>query len=535
MIEEEPRDIEMEIKSPVSNMFDGRSVLITGSSGFIGRVLLEKLLSSYGGIKRIYILLRSKKNVSARDRLHKQLLAVPIFDRIRARSDGDQILNKIYVMPGDIGEPWLGLSQADIETLITDQSLSIIFHSAATIKFDEPLKASIKLNLIATRTLIKICRQLPNLISFCHVSTAYVNSDIIDNSWIEEKLYPMRDSPEKLINLAELMDESLMQELKGQLVGNKPNTYTYTKSLAEHLIANEGAGLPIAIVRPSIVVASWQDPLPGWIDNLNGPTGLVIAIGKGLLRSMHAKREVKAEIVPVDIVVNTMIASAYYIAKSNNKLSIEPETSELELEKNQDVESLGELPIIHCNSGDLNPVTWGQLEDQAFPIIRHYPSHQVLRYPFGSFKSNKYHDALTRLFVHILPALILDMICGLFGKKRQLFNIYRKLHSAVFALSHFCTHNYNFRSKNMKILEKHLNETDRKFLNMRIEDMHWLKYWEIYVLGARRYILKEEDHTLEESRKSLKRALYIEYALRFILLAIAASVCLPIARVLLLH
>lgn len=468
--------------SLVGQMFEGRSVLITGASGFIGRVLLEKLLSSYEGIKRIYILLRPKKNLSPQERLHKQLLKVPIFDQIRSRPNGQELLEKIQVLSGDIGQPWLGLIESDLETIFNDQTLSVVFHSAATVKFDELLKVSIRFNLVATRTIIDICRRLPNLISLCHVSTAYVNSDINDNSWIEEKLYPMRDDPHKLIQLADLVDERLMQDLKVSLVDRRPNTYTYTKSLAEHFIAKEASDLPVAIVRPSIVVAAWRDPLPGWVDNLNGPTGLVLAIGKGLLRTMHVKHECKADIVPVDVVVNTMIASAYFVAKRNNKLNVSPAMSESNIAEE---ETIPKPYIIHCNSGDLNPITWGWLESNVFPIIKHYPSRQVLRYPFGTFKSSRYVDLVTRLFVHFLPALIIDMICGLLGKKRQLVNIYQKLHCAVFALSHFCTNNYNFRSRNMRILAGELNETDRKCLNMSIERMSWVDFWRDYVLGSR--------------------------------------------------
>ena len=60
--------------------------------------------------------------------------------------------------------------------------------------------------------------------------------------------------------------------------GEHPNTYVFTKGLAEQLILDKGQNLPLAIVRPSIVVASWKYPVKGWVDNLNGPTGCVSLI-----------------------------------------------------------------------------------------------------------------------------------------------------------------------------------------------------------------------------------------------------------------
>lgn len=472
--------------TPVQQMFNGRSVFITGASGFIGRVLLFKLLSSFPGIKNIYILMRSKKNMSPDERLAKQILQLPIFDQIRDQkcpSNGKLLIDKIRIIPGDIGEPWFGMNNGDLHSLISDPTLAIVFHSAATIKFDEPLRISVKLNLIATKTIIDLCKRLPNLVSLCHVSTAYVNSDILDNSRIEERIYPMREQPESLIRMAELMDEPMMQQLKLHLVDKRPNTYTYTKALAEHLIAQEGSDLPIAVVRPSIVVASWREPIPGWIDNFNGPSGLLLAINKGLLRTMYVKNSGISDLIPVDITVNTMIASAYYIAKKYNKLAARIENPIF------DTSMCGtDRPfIVHCNSGQLNPITWGTIEKQVFPIIRDHPSNQIMRYPFGTFKKNYYHDLLTRVFVHLLPAIILDLCIFIkTGNSKGFFvPIYKKVHAAVGCLTHFCINNYNFETKNLASIRRELSVEDNKILQMNIEDMNWLDFWKDYIIGIR--------------------------------------------------
>jgi nucleoside-diphosphate-sugar epimerase len=62
------------------------------------------------------------------------------------------------------------------------------------------------------------------------------------------------------------------------LVGTSPNVYAYTKALGEHLLQDltfesGKQRLPLVIVRPSMVTAAVQEPLPGWIDNFNGPSG----------------------------------------------------------------------------------------------------------------------------------------------------------------------------------------------------------------------------------------------------------------------
>ena len=63
------------------------------------------------------------------------------------------------------------------------------------------------------------------------------------------------------------------------------NTYGLTKAVAESLLQAEGRDVPVAIVRPSIVTAACREPMPGWVDNINGPTGIIAAVGKGFLRA----------------------------------------------------------------------------------------------------------------------------------------------------------------------------------------------------------------------------------------------------------
>ena len=58
------------------------------------------------------------------------------------------------------------------------------------------------------------------------------------------------------------MDDDMIDQITPQLIGDKPNTYTYTKQLAEDLLIKEAGNMPIAIVRPSIVGAAWKEPLP---------------------------------------------------------------------------------------------------------------------------------------------------------------------------------------------------------------------------------------------------------------------------------
>lgn len=58
------------------------------------------------------------------------------------------------------------------------------------------------------------------------------------------------------------MDDELVSALTPKLIGERPNTYTYTKALAEYMVQQEAGDLNVAIIRPSIVGASWKEPFP---------------------------------------------------------------------------------------------------------------------------------------------------------------------------------------------------------------------------------------------------------------------------------
>jgi fatty acyl-CoA reductase len=122
-------------ESQIANFYKDRSVFITGATGFMGKVLVEKLLRSCDGVKNIYVLLRTKKDLDLRTRLH-EIIDAKIFEKIR--DENPEALNKLIAIEGDITKDGLGISENDLNSLISD--VSVVFHSAATVKFDEPLK-----------------------------------------------------------------------------------------------------------------------------------------------------------------------------------------------------------------------------------------------------------------------------------------------------------------------------------------------------------------------------------------------------------
>lgn len=142
----------------IKEYFDDTNIFITGATGFLGKVLIEKLLRTCNGVNRIYILLRSKRGLGSEQRF-EEFLNNKIFDNIREKTP--EVLEKLVCIPGDIKEPNIGLDDIDAEML--QDRIDIVFHVAATVRFNEPLKDAANLNTFGTQRVMELCTKMTNL------------------------------------------------------------------------------------------------------------------------------------------------------------------------------------------------------------------------------------------------------------------------------------------------------------------------------------------------------------------------------------
>lgn len=84
--------------------------------------------------------------------------------------------------------------------------------------------------------MLELAQQCEKLQVFTHVSTAYVNCN--RKGFIEEKIYelPGGEDPEEVIEKLSRMNPQYISENEKTLIGDYPNTYTYTKSMAERAL-----------------------------------------------------------------------------------------------------------------------------------------------------------------------------------------------------------------------------------------------------------------------------------------------------------
>ncbi|XP_068801256.1 fatty acyl-CoA reductase 1 isoform X1 [Struthio camelus] len=474
----------------IPEYYEGKNVLLTGATGFMGKVLLEKLLRSCPKVKAVYVLVRHKAGQTPEARI-EEITSSKLFDRLR--EEQPDFKAKIIVVTSELTQPELDLSEPIKEKLI--ECINIIFHCAATVRFNETLRYAVQLNVIATQQLLFLAQRMKYLEVFMHVSTAYA---YCDRKHIEEIVYPPPVDPKKLMDSLEWMDDGLVDDITPKLIGDRPNTYTYTKALAEYVVQQEGAKLNTAIIRPSIVGASWKEPFPGWIDNFNGPSGLFIAAGKGILRTMRASNSAVADLVPVDVVVNATLAAAWY--SGVNRYS-RPRN----------------VMVYNCTTGGTNPFHWGEVEYHVISTFKRNPLEQAFRRPNVNLTSNHllYHYWIA--VSHKAPAFLYDIYLRITGRSPRMMKTITRLHKAMMLLEYFTSNSWIWNTENMTMLMNQLNPEDKKTFNFDVRQLHWAEYMENYCMGTKKYVLNEEMSGLPAARKHLNKLRNIRYGFNTVL------------------
>lgn len=119
-----------------------------------------------------------------------------------------------------------------------------------------------------------------------------------------------------------------------EILGNYPNTYTFTKALCERIMKRRRGDLPITIIRPSIINTSYLEPFPGWLDSIAAAAAYFMFIGLGIVKEVQCHPDKVGDFVPVDVVCANIIVASAFNARSKT------------------------LNIYHVGSSDRNPVRW---------------------------------------------------------------------------------------------------------------------------------------------------------------------------------
>ena len=487
--------------SSISDFYDGKNILVFGSTTFPGKVLLEKLLRSCPNLEKIYcpILPTPNQTTLSPSDIFSEIYTTKLFDRVRRNNPKFQE----KLLPFDFNLFFTSPSNDDEEILYKNlqNTIDLCFYMANnSLDFQEQnLKDMIQLNVIHLKTILSFLKTCTKLQSIVYLSSIYAN---IDCPYIDECVYPCPIQAQKLVDTLDWMDKEMIALATPKLIGPKPNAFSFSHWLAETLLSEEEKNLPsISIVRVSIIGAAWKEPYPGWIEKSNGPSELFVAAGRGYLRSMKGDSNDILDIIPVDIPVNLLISAAW---KQSNE------------------ESNEHLTIYHCTSSGLNPFHWQEMSNYFTEYSKRIPYEHAFRRPNLSLTSHSLiHDSY--VFVsHLIPAYLADFGLRIIGRKPHIVNIYKNLHQTLLSLESFTIRgeiqcSYDSLNSLRQLVSENQNSTDFYF---DIRALHWPTYIESYLIGTKRYILNEDIHCLNGAQKHLNNLRNIRWTFNTIILVL---------------
>ncbi|XP_036147070.1 fatty acyl-CoA reductase wat [Monomorium pharaonis] len=486
MISEQNMEAETR-RTPIQNFYAGQSIFITGGTGFLGKVLIEKLLRSCADISTIYLLIRSKKDKCPNSRLD-EIFEKPLYNQVK--KEVPNFRQKVVPVIGDLNVKDFGLSANDKNMLINE--VSIIFHMAANVRFNEEIKVSTAANINATATILKLAKHMINLKSLIHVSTVYANC-YVDH--IEERFYSYPINYKNLITFTRNLPENIIKKKITRIISQWPNIYTFTKAMAEGLLRDESGDLPIGIFRPAIVLSSASEPLVGWIDNMYGPLGIVVASLLGLARFQRCDPSVKANIVPVDFTANALIASAYDVHNQSRR---------------------GRDMLIYNFVSPIDGPTWKEYTHTFLDISKTYPLRNAMYIPIMIHLQYKASYKICTWLCHFLPALFMDIASICINRSPSMCKLYAKIDKFSKAIEPFCNKEWTYSTDNIHAMWDRLNEKDQQLFKFNMIEFNWTKYFIDHYQGLRLYIVKDDENTLEISRIKYKRFYWIHQMIKVV-------------------
>ncbi|MFO7563893.1 MAG: SDR family oxidoreductase, partial [Enhygromyxa sp.] len=528
-------ELQLESTEPidVTATLAGKDLIVIGATGFLGKVWLAMLLDRYPEVGRLYTVVRSRKGISSKERWWSEIAPSPVFDPLRDKLDNYEafIKDKVVAIDGDVTRPLLGIDEALVRKLGADKSIAAIVNVSGVVDFNPPLDEALSVNAYGARHLIDLSRALGDA-PILHTSTCFVvgcrdgvteerntlefpfpRADELDVShWsaareiqecadlvestrrraedaprqshlLDEAKRNLRDRQEPLRGKA-LADE--LERVKRRFVRDRlidagveratfwgwPNIYTYTKSIGEQVLLE--SGLPLTIVRPSIVESALEFPKVGWCEGISTSTPIMYLAYQGQ-QKIPVGEHCYYDAIPVDTCAAGMIAALAALIAERHEVCYQLCTSDANpLKTRRAGELIGLAKRRYFTNRSKGNAVVNMLQAHSEPAIvpieqynrwsspqLHKRSKQVANFleRFRETPSARYTEPLRKQAVSVAKTT---------GNIEMVFD----------AFVPFITKNeYRFSAKNTRTLMASLTAADRARLPWNIEEIDWREYW----------------------------------------------------------
>ena len=502
------------------DLFRSRSMLLLGATGFVGKVLLAMVLDRFPELKHLVVQVRRKKTLSGEGRFHSEILQSPPLRRVVEKFGEEYIRRKVTIVEGDLSLPLCGLSPQLVGEL--RRRVDVVINTAGLVEFGPPLNESLITNVYGVRNLIELVQLLDA--KLVHISTCYVAGK--KNGRVPEQTpipgyYPFLENAEdqrfnvaeelewceKFIreaagpNPAEALQKGAVQETlrKGGMDRADSwgwiNTYTYTKSMGEQLIAKT-PWLRYCIVRPAIVESALRFPFPGWNEGMTTSAPLVLMGGEGF-KSWPVRKDGPLEIIPVDLVTTgILIATAAILCDRHQTVYHLATAADNPVMLPRLVAFLGmnsRYKHKHKKGGNKLANLWKTyVETQVVSVEQLQAQRRRLHRGLDFF-----HATLNFSKKVLSNGFVDPYLRGLRITRRQI----RQQEQTLDMFLPFMVHNsFVFETNNIRQAFNMLADADRERLLWDPENIDWADYWvNIHTKGIEKWIrpvfVKQQDRT----------------------------------------
>ncbi|MBA2663821.1 MAG: AMP-binding protein [Bradymonadaceae bacterium] len=561
----EPLALAEQASWSVSESLRHRRILITGTTGFLAKVVMSMMLRFHPDIEQIYLVIRGSKRQSAQDRFFDVVAPSGALEPLREiYGDGylDFLREKITVLGGDVCEPFLGIPEDEARAI--SSKLDVFIHSAGLTNFNPNLKNALEINTLAMRNIVEFIRLGGCHCSLQHISTTFVAGAAKKPSpeiFPGPKVYPAYDDLKidydaereiadclALINHTEALSrdqehhsrfsveaneklkkhnldpndpvafDKAYEKIRDNWVARRlskegreraahwgwPNIYTYTKSLGERVLVAVSDEINLSIVRPAIIESALNFPEPGWNEGINTTAPLCFLVYKGH-RFVPTRDGLHLDVIPVDFVAGAMIAITAAL-----------------IERRQH-------DVYHLGSSDKNPVTVARLvemtslatrklidRDVKMPgwkkiVLKSLDGRGVEKATFDRRSAPAFTRALTGLsgLIDRMPTRSMGGVgkaLDVVKKNAQAAESMTTAISKIFDLFMPFTHDnkLTFLARNIGELASGLNAAERERYGSPIETLNWRTYWlDVHVPGLARLAYPELEAKFRENNKEV--------------------------------
>ncbi len=552
------------MKLSPTEIFKNKNIFFIGGTGFVGKVTLSMLLHNFPDVGKVYATVRARNLEESNNRFWASIVTSPTFDPLREKyGDGfeDFIRAKVVPVNGDVGNEFLGMSEDEARTIMQDTD--IIINGAGNVTFNPPLESALRTNVVGSHNILQLARmmQRPTLV---HVSTCFVAGKRSGTIWENEPVvgyFPRKneligttfDVDKEIEDCARLSEQARQEaddavqaakfreqarkrfeeegrdpddesELKSAIFRERKmwirerttelgaeraeywgwtNIYTYSKSLAEQIIAKQD-DIVKTLVRPSVVESANEYPFAGWNEGFTTTAPLLLIALRGQ-PIIPVNEKLVLDIIPVDMVAGAILAAAMNaLIDDNPPLVFQASSGD---SNPNDMKRMVGLVGLYKREYYKEKDTGSKLLNSVAAIIETSPTTQrkYERYSAPMFNklAKRAGDFLDKAAPDWAGGRLTNIVSDLKKSVESFEETTQETIDAFAMFKPFMIDNaYEYRSDNVRALMSVVKEKEKNLLPWYPEKLDWYDYWlNVHFPGMRKWVLPQMEEDLKKIEK----------------------------------